>query len=270
MMRPKLWHIFLFAGVIAIIAVNALLLHRTQNSSTAVEQEGDEPAEIELIILSTPDCQECFDVAQLVEPLKVTDEIKITKEKSYEYDSWRGKRVVEQYGITQVPTLLVRGDTEDMFDPVSFEQNLGTIAEDGTLVVTQIPAPYVEVATGQVKGRFTVTYLTDKNCTECYDHTLHQRALEALVMSPAEEVVVDRADEQGQELIERYSIQSTPTILMQGEFEVYPQLQQVWPTVGTIEEDGTYIFREIGQQFMGPYYDLKTEKVITPALPPIQ
>ena len=46
-------------------------------------------------------------------------------------------------------------------------QNLGKKADDGALVVTSVPPPYLDVASGAVKGKFSVTYLTDKNCKEC-------------------------------------------------------------------------------------------------------
>jgi len=163
--------------------------------------------------------------------------------------------------VTRVPTLIISGDTAKLFDQASFLQNLGRSEADGTLIVTNIPPPYVEVASGAVKGRFTAIYLGDKGCKECYDPTLHRQALAGLAMQPAEEKFMDRNDAEGRRLVRQYRIASAPTLLLTGDLAEYPRFQQVWPSVGTVEKDGMDVFRD-GQSLMGTYHDLKTNKVI--------
>ena len=258
-------HIALFVVVGGVMAVNAVLLAQMNNKVStdkkAVE-EAAKPAEIELTILTAPACAECYDVAQLTAPLK-SEQVKLTKEETVEYTSDAGVELIKKYQVTRVPTVLVRGQTAKLFDAASFIQNLGTQAEDGTLVVTNVPAPYLEVASGAIKGKFTATYITDKACKECYDPQLHVRALAGLAMKPSTEKTVDRADEPGQALLNKYKITSTPTLVLTGDLEAYPRFGQVWEQVGTIEKDGAHIFRA-GQPLMGAYHDLKTGKIVKP------
>lgn len=262
-------HLILIIAVVGLMAVNATLLYRTQDKVSDEKQAAEEaakPAEIQLTILSAPDCTECYDIATLVGPLKAGDKVQVTKEETVQYTSTEGAALLQKYGITRVPTVLVQGETDKAFDTASFLQNIGKKGEDGTLVVTNTLAPYLDVASGKIEGTFTVTFLTDKGCKECYDPAVHRQALAGLAMKPSEEKFVDRADADGKALIAKYQIDSAPTILLSGDLNAYPRFGQVWPSVGTVEKDGTHIFRS-GQAVMGVYHDLNTGKIVKPKAP---
>lgn len=275
MPKPKLstvGHAALFLGVAILLAINAAILYGMQKkvgSEKRAIEEAAKPAELRLTVLTTPDCAECADVNLLIAPFKNNAKIKIAAEQSFAYTSDEAVALIQKYVITRVPTLIIQGDTEKIFDAASFVQNIGRRADDGALVVTNVPPPYTEVASGAVKGRFTVTYLTDQGCKECYDPRAHRQALAALAMKPVEEKFIDRASREGRQLISKYRIESTPTILLTGELSEYLRFEQAWPSVGTAEEDGTYVFRA-GQALMGAYYNLKTRKVVKPEPPPEQ
>ena len=64
---------------------------------------------------------------------------------------------------------------------------------------------------------------------------------------------------QGKSLIDKYKIEKVPTIILTGDVETYISLTQVWKQVGSVETDGTYVFRSVEQ--MGKYRDLTTGKV---------
>lgn len=265
-------HILLILGVVALMGVNATLLYQTQHKvkgEQKVAEEAAKPAEIALTILTAPACAECFNVQDLLSPLKSNAQVKVNSEKTIEYTADEGVALVQKYGITRVPTVIIQGNVDKVFDPASFIGNLGKKADDGALVVTNVPPPYTEVASGAVKGKFTLTYLTDKACKECYDPALHRRALGALGMKPTTERFVDRGEAEGQRLIAQYKIASAPTILLAGDLQEYPRFLQVWPSVGTAEKDNAYVFRS-GQALMGAYHDLKTGKVVKPEPPKVE
>ena len=262
-------HLALFILVLGLMGINATFLFgadRKVQAEKRLAEEAAKPAELEITVLSAPACTECVDMNELLTPLRNTEKVHIGKEETIEYTSDKGAELVKKYAVMRVPTILVKGDTAKLFDVASFVQNLGTQAEDGTLVITNVPAPYVDVASGAVKGKFTATYLTDKVCKTCYDPALHSRALAGLAMKPTEEKFVDKNDAAGKRLIAQYAIMSTPTVLLSGDLAEYPRFTQVWPTVGTVEKDGTHVFRQ-GQELMGVYHDLKTGKIVTPKVP---
>lgn len=262
-------HAALFAVVAAIMAVNAVILSRTQSKVAQeknVAEEAAKPAQLAITLLTAPECKECFSVENMIATIKSNPAMEITKEESVEYTSDQGVELVQKYGVTRVPTVLIAGEVDKAFDEPSFVENIGKRAEDGTLVVLNVPAPYVELPSGAVKGKFSVTYLADAACKECYDVGLHRSALANLAMSPAEEKFADRSESDGRKLISEYKIDSLPTILISGDLALYPQFAQIWPSVGTVEKDGMHIFRA-GQPLMGAYKDLKTGKIVKPEPP---
>lgn len=109
------------------------------------------------------------------------------------------------------------------------------------------------------RGKFSLIYLTDKSCSECYEVTGHRPIIEGYAAKPFEERSVDLADPEGQKLVADYGIKKVPTIILNGDLSVYPAFQEIWSQVGTIEEDGAYVFRET--EVMGSYLDLETGKV---------
>ncbi len=61
-------------------------------------------------------------------------------------------------------------------------------------------------------------------------------------------------------MIAKYSVEKVPTVILGGDLEIYEGFDAVWEQVGTIEEDGSYVFRELdvlGQQIV--YKDLGDE-----------
>src|SRR3989338_1544021 len=176
-LNPKIiGHIILFVAVGALLLTNAYLLYGTQQKVSKEKKEAEEaakPAELQLTILGAAECKECFDISMLINPLKGNEKVQVTGETTIEYTSDEGVKLIEKYGIVHVPTVLVAGQTDKAFDVASFLQNIGKKADDGVLVVTNVPAPYVDVLSGAVKGAFTATYLTDTGCKECYDPQLH-------------------------------------------------------------------------------------------------
>ncbi len=258
-------------AVLVVIGINGFLYYRMKikpGKDAAAGGDAGTPT-IELTLITAKNCTECFDLTKMIQPLRGNEEFSISKEETVEYESRAGRKLVKKYELDKVPAILVRGDVESVFDLASFLQNLGKKAEDGTLIVTNIPPPYLELSSGEIKGKFKAIYLTYKDCAECYDAQLHRQALEALVMTPAEEEFLDYSDPLAQELVSKYAITSLPTLLLQGELNLYQQLAEVWSNVGTQEEDGTYVFRQ-GQSLMGAYYDLNSKSVVKPEPVPDQ
>ena len=129
-------------------------------------------------------------------------------------------------------------------------------------VFRQIIPPYIDVATGQLKGKITLTYLTDNACTTCYNVHLHDTALKNLAITPTDTKTVDVSSDEGKSIVTKYSIREVPTILISGEVGEYKSLTSIWSQVGTIASDGTYVLTKA--ELMGTYYDLSKNKAVTP------
>ena len=75
------------------------------------------------------------------------------------------------------------------------------------------------------------------------------------------EKTVDVADKEGKNLIKKYAITNVPTIILSPETKKYHSIAKVWPQVGTIEKDGSFIFRKM-ETIRANYRDLKTSNLI--------
>ncbi len=220
----------------------------------------DATPKTQAIILTLPDCKECSAPDAFVAEFEGQGYVVATK-RTVDAASSEGKKLIAQYSITKLPTVLFRKNSEAS---QAFLNDFGDKASDGTFVLREIVPPYRDVATNTTKGRFGIILLADKACKECYDVALHKTPLARLGMTPTDEKMVDVADKEGKELIEKYRIETVPTLIMQGDLIEYKSLEQVWDQVGTIEADGSYVFRK-GQDSMGVYKILKTGEIKKPA-----
>jgi hypothetical protein len=85
-----------------------------------------------------------------------------------------------------------------------------------------------------------------------------------------EESIVDTGSDEGKQLLDKYDIENVPTIILDGDLEVYDNFKAVWENVGTIEDDGTYVFRTITAMGQGIVYnDLAAGEIkgLSPATP---
>jgi len=255
------WYLVLGLGAIVFLLANNLLAFSVART---MRGEIDPFSSVEVTLLTTPDCPDCFDLAPLREYLEqngvATDQIK-----EVAYDSKAGQKLVKAHEISSVPTAIIPGAITDLEFMSGVVENLGKI-KNGAFVITELQPPFIDVATGDVFGRFEMTVLSDATCTECYDPALHDQVLARLAMKPYATTTIDIGSEEGKALVESYVITSVPTILLRGDLDRYSTLQDVWTSVGTIENDGTYVLRQ-GVANMGTYKRLSDGMVIEPTQP---
>ena len=211
------------------------------------------------ILLTLPSCKECSAPESFLSEFEKQGFV-VASKRSVDAESKEGQKLVAEYSVKKLPTVLLRKPSEQA---QVFLKSFGETASDGTFILTDVVPPYKDVASNAVKGRFGIILITDKTCKECYDVSLHKTPLARLGMTPTDEKTVDIADSEGKQLVEKYKIETVSTLLLQGDLSEYQSLTQVWGQVGTVESDGTYVFRS-GQDNMGPYRVLKTQEIKKP------
>lgn len=214
-------------------------------------------------------CTQCSGVDEITKFVTDSPGVNLVTNDTVDYATSKDKAqaLIDKYKITKLPSVIITGPTPDAAsDFGKFWTGLGTDV-GGDFVLNKVQPPYRDLASGEVKGVFQVTYLSDKTCTQCYDVTLHRNAFQNLSMVVANEKTLDVSDADGKALIKKYKIKLVPTIVVTGDLSEYDAFQAVWPKVGTKEADGAYVFRD-GVSLMGTYKDLSTGKVIIPPPPP--
>lgn len=190
--------------------------------------------------------------------------VEFTSEQVYSAASSKGQEFIRQYSIGKLPAVVFVA--EKSLKP-AFKKAVETGAKtpsDLVLVWEKSNPPYFDVALGATAGKVNVKFLTKKSCSDCYDPAqVHTSLLGRLGLVFDSTETVDADDEAGQALIEQYALTKVPTMILSGDIALYGQLTKVWSQVGTVEADGSYVFRS--DEVLGvPYYDLEKEEMVTP------
>ncbi len=165
------------------------------------------------------------------------------KEETYEWNSDKGRELINIYGIKKVPTFLLSEEAVE-YENIKDSWDGTGIVKDGVYVATQVPTPYLSVSDGKVKGLVTLIRLFDSSCEECYD-------LEPIVNVIAQNLGVyiqtdtniDSNSAEGKSLISEYTISKVPTILLSPEINDYPSFINAWEQVGSKESNGWNVLR---------------------------
>lgn len=248
--------IFLFINIIVNAKTNALL-----NKKIAQAEELARPADIDIIVLKDLSCMDCFDVQPMVQAIK-KENVKVNSETTLDIASPGGLDLINKYNIDKAPTFIITGEIEKNISLKNLWPKIGEV-QDNTFVFRQAVAPYTEISTGEVRGRAKLIMLVDIDCTDCYDIIQHEIILSQFGFPVQNQEIVDSLSNQGRELINKHKITMLPTIILTGDIDAYPSLKSIWAQVGTIEQDGTYVFRQ-GTRQMGAYRDLSTGEIVMP------
>lgn len=264
--KKKLKWEHLFGIILGVfLAINLLILAvftTLVNSKITTALETIEPQQGTFTVINPIDCPNCRSTDQLKthllkQNLDITDTIEISS------TSPEAIELIAKLGINKLPALIFSSKERI----TTSTQN--SILLDGKLIGKNIVAweqsqpPYFNIQTNAQEGLVSAIYLTDNSCTECYDViAIQKQTFQALGVNFVNEISVDISTAEGQELLDKYAIESVPTIILSKDMSVYAQLIKVWDKAGTIAKDGSYIFRKLGEQGLN-YRDLKSGDIIT-------
>lgn len=218
---------------------------------------------VKAIIIKDSGCQKCFDINSISDQLKNYG-VKFSDEKTLDYASAEAKQLISSYGIKKVPAMLISDEITLYGNAVSFLNQLGATKKDGWHIAQPILPPYRDTHSGSISGLVTLVMLTDKSCAGCYDVNAHKSILPNFFVVVGEEKTYDVSSNEGKELVKKYGIEKVPTILISPNGKEYPHLSQVWPQVGSVEQDGWMVFRTVEEmKSAGAYMNLKEGKVVS-------
>ncbi len=218
-------------------------------------KESARPAVIELLIITANDCEDCYDISAVVDLIESTG-VNITKTKEIDFSSSGAKKVIEKYNIEKVPTVIAVGEISKS---KSLSLKLNDIAEEkeGVYIFTKLEPPFIETSTGDVRGRITLLHVKKEDCAECTDYIILTTQLSRAGVVFKEQKEVDIESDEGKNLVNKYAIEKVPTIIMDKEIKAYPTIIQDLGRLGSIEDDGAYVMREINP----PYYSIEENAV---------
>ncbi len=264
-------HIYLWVAIGVVLLVNIAVLFQSTavaKDKVAAAEELARPANISFITIKDSSCADCAGLEPYTNAIRKKN-VNVIGERTIESGSDEGRKFIADFGIKRIPTLIIQGELSRSADIAKLLSFLGKTEKDTFVLTTPDPsaplAPYIDLATGQVKGRVGLILISGKSCTECPNAEVFRQAVAgAGVINPENKGVLDVADAEGARLVSKYKITVVPTFVLTGEVGEYTALAKDWPKLGTIEKDGAYVFRELNI-FQGlVYFDLKKNAVVKP------
>ena len=232
--------IALLASIAGAFYVTQTLFTLDKKSQEA--KESARPANINITVISAPECTSCFNVTNAIASMKKQN-ILMQEEKVVTYNSSEGQDLIKQFGIKVVPTYIATGEIAKK-NIESFIRDNGEVS-DNTFIFTKVVPVYITTENNQEVGKVLVTHLVDSTCVGCINLKNTIGAYKKSGIAIVEEKEFSWNSEEGQKLIQQYAIEKIPTFIMSSDIAFYDIIKNSWQNVGTVESDGTYIARNI-------------------------
>jgi hypothetical protein len=192
--------------------------------------------------------------------------IKVSNATALKYNGSEGSALVRKYNITRIPAMILSKGAADYPAIAQAWPQIGSVEADGTLVSRNLTPPYIDIKANKSIGAVTLLELTDRSCTECYDVATIQTFFARQGMGFEDVLAYDVSSEEGKRALANYNITKVPTVVLSsdaGEYQI-PAIV-AWKTIGSIEQNGWYVLRDLGAVQGAVYRDLLNGTIVRPA-----
>ena len=211
-------------------------------------------------LINDRECALCSDISSL-KTLLVSSGVIINEEKTLDMSDAEASELIGKYNIEKIPAIILSNDVDAYSNIKQSWIQMGTVEPDGTYVFRQTSPPYKNVSSKETLGLVSLILLKDDLCTECYDVNTHKQILASMSVTAVNESTYDISSEKGKALVNKYQITKVPTFILQGDASIYPSITGIWPQVGSVESDGSHVFRKVEVLRGSKYRDLTTGDV---------
>lgn len=243
---------------LAATVIGALVSTKTLvavNKNIAAAKEAARPANVKIIKIATPNCQDCFNIDAAISDFKKQN-VKVEEEKSFNFDSLEASTSIKQFAIKRVPTYIVSGEvTKNNLE--GFVKNNGEI-KDNNFVFTKVTPIFIDAENKQEMGKVTATIISDPSCSQCIDPKLTIASFKKAGVKITDQREAIWSSYEGQQIISQYKITKLPTFILSSDIDLYNNVKSNWANIGTVETDKTYVARNL---FL-PYRDLEKGQIL--------
>jgi hypothetical protein len=244
---------------IALLILNNFMLYergiKVAKAKVVMEEEL-RPAGLELVKLTSEDCDSCFDIEKAIDELK-SQNVNVTSEETISSESQQGKELISKYNIKKLPTIIVSGEINKSKQLADYFEEKGEV-QSGKFVYTSLAPPYVDVASNQIKGLVQITHVIDSSCEKCVDLTPISSVLEQQGLFIKKEQFIEYNSNEGRGLISKFDIKEIPAVLISAEVDYYPDIKEALIQSGAIKKEGFYAVHST----LPPYRDLAQKRIV--------
>ena len=220
---------------------------------------------VNIIFLNDSTCPNCQHLESVLDALRASD-IKLGTVLLTQYNTTSGLKLIDEYKVAHVPALLLSVSVTQY--PGIGQQFLRAGVPAGGYYLLQSPPVYRELSTGNIRGLANLTFLNDSACMECFALEPLKKALGQLGFVAQHERTVDIASAEGQALIKQHNLAIVPTVILTGDLAVYDRLNTAWQEVGSIENNTTYVMRNLNPLGNGIVYKNLTTGILNQSISP--
>ncbi|MFH0713823.1 MAG: hypothetical protein V1722_04275 [Candidatus Micrarchaeota archaeon] len=207
---------------------------------------------VSAFVVLPANCPSCMNASALIREINATGFLLTTK--FITQGSPEAGALIAKHNLNFLPAFIFSKDVLDyksssmlatLTPSATYADTLESISRtsENYLVVKQPFPPFVNLTTSAIEGIVEAIYLTNNNCTSCYNASIHKNAIRTFNIYLANETFVDISTAAGQALVSNYNITAVPTLLMSKGANAYSALIKSWKTIGSIEKDGWLVFR---------------------------
>jgi len=194
--------ILLLIVIITLFQTNAV--KNSFESKIAAAKEEARPANIELKIIKNPNCNDCFNIDEVVDSIKKKN-VKIVT--SAELSAQNAQEIIQAYNIKRLPALIVLGETE--------KARLRDFEKRGdALVYTKVTPPYTDALSGEIKGRVSATLINPENCSSCSELRTVIDGFKSAGITMSSVTELNFGEEKARELVSSLSINKLPALIL--------------------------------------------------------
>ncbi|MFH0961563.1 MAG: hypothetical protein V1820_02670 [archaeon] len=214
---------------------------------------------VKAVAIGEPSCQACQSPEAMLSNLAYSG-MYFASSKAVNSTSAEGAEAISSHSIRSLPAVVLSSEASEYREILS--QVSARISGESYVYERKTPL-YYDLSQNRTRGIVGITFLNDSSCTTCSDVTYNLLVLANYGVVPANKTYLDVSSSQGKAILAKYNMTNAPAFILTGEPGIYSSLVKVWQQVGTVEEDGTMVFRNPGA--LGTYKDLSTGKVVVPA-----
>ncbi|MBI4095838.1 MAG: hypothetical protein HY438_03195 [DPANN group archaeon] len=249
-------YVFIIITVILSIASSGILVNKALASREAAKlaEEAAKPANIDVVAITTSSCADCFDINTIISSLKKAN-VKISSEKTFDLSSEDAKKLIADYKITKLPTIIVTGEVGRPSVKSFF--GAGWQTSNKSAVYSGQTPPYTD-ALGNVKGRVSVTQIVDRTCKQCGDLSNVINFFKQSGVKFSSEKILDYDSSEGRELTNTFGVDRLPAMIVSKDILEYQSVAEVWGQLGAKEKEGMFALHTASP----PYRNVTTGDII--------
>ena len=247
----------LFAVLIIVGLVNVAILAGVSLSAgqkSLQQKTAAEPAKIQVVEISAPSCSNCYNTTSLMAQINSMNVN--ASERSILLSSAEANSLMLKYGIDRLPALVVTGEINKTLQLSGLWSQVGTVSNG--VVVVKPQAPYYSVSSSKVVGLVTLTRILDSSCTQCSSIDGIISAFKRYGVVVTGDTFLEYNSAEGKSLMNQFSIQRIPAVIVSRDILSYPAIAQIWPQLNATENNGGYALHVL----QPPYRDISENRTV--------